>query len=263
MAALDDAIKTAEQNAANRDSGMADLFGDVLPGPESGSGEAYARFLHAQPWSDKERLGGERDTLGLYITGHPIDEYQEEVRRFAPNRIADLRDDRNASQVIVGLVMETRTMNTQRGTMGIMKLDDSSGQIEVTLFSDTYTQYRELMVKDTIVIAEGRISVSDKTQKLEMRANSLRSLEQARQSYAQDLTIEVDAERVDDRFADLLEQTLASAAGGNCPVSLIYRQPHNSARIRLGERWQVIPSDDLIRELRTVVGTERVFLQYQ
>ncbi|MCB1841755.1 MAG: DNA polymerase III subunit alpha, partial [Halioglobus sp.] len=263
MASLDDAIRTAEQSAANRDSGMADLFGDVLPGPEAGSEEAYARFLHAKPWSDKERLGGERDTLGLYITGHPIDEYQDEVRRFAPNRIADLRDDRSASQVIVGLVMETRSMNTQRGAMGVMKLDDSSGQIEVTLFSEAFAQYRELMLKDTIVIAEGRISVSDKTQKLEMRANSLRSLEQARQSYAQDLTIEVDAERADDRFAELLEQTLASATGGNCPVSLIYRQRHNRARIRLGERWQVIPSDDLIRELRTVVGTERVFLQYQ
>ncbi len=263
MAALEDAIKTAEQNAANRDSGMADLFGEVLPGPAADSDDPYVRFRHAQAWTDKERLGGERDTLGLYISGHPIDEYRDEVRRFAPNRIADLREDRSASQVIVGLIMETRTMNSQRGAMGVMKLDDSSGQIEVTLFSEAFAQYRELMLKGTIVIVEGRISVSDKTQKLEMRASSLRSLEQARQSYAQDLTIEVNAELVDEQFTELLEKTLAGASGGDCPVSLLYRQPHNLARIRLGSRWQVVPSDDLLQALRSVVGAERVFLQYQ
>ncbi len=263
MAALDDALKAAEQDAANRDSGMDDLFGEVVPNGNGGGGDVYAGFRSVRPWSDRERLGGERDTLGLYITGHPIDQYREEVRRFAPHRIADLREDRRGNQVIVGLIMETRTMNTQRGSMAVMKLDDSSGQIEVTLFSEAYSQFRELVVKDTIVIAEGRISMSDRTRKLEMRANSLRSLEQARQNYASDLTIEVDASRVDERFTDTLERTLAGAGGGSCPVSLIYRQPNNLARIRLGPRWQVVPSDELLQELREVVGTERVFLQYQ
>ena len=68
----------------------------------------------------------------------------------------------SGNQVIVGLIMATRTMNTRRGTMAVMTLDDSSAQIEVTLFSDAYMEFRELLVKDTIVIAEGRISVDDK-----------------------------------------------------------------------------------------------------
>jgi DNA polymerase-3 subunit alpha len=263
MAALEDALKAAEQSAANRESGIEDLFGEVIPSADTASGDVYREFRRVRPWSDKERLGGERDTLGLYITGHPIDEYKDEVRRFAPNRISDLREDRQGNQVIVGLIMETRTMNTQRGTMGVMKLDDSSGQIEVTLFSEAYAQYRELLVKDTIVIAEGRISMSDKTQKLEMRASGLRSLQDARSSYARDLTIEVNAERIDDSFTQMLERTLAASGGGTCPVSLIYRQPHNLARVRLGPQWQVVPSDELLQELREFAGTDRVFLQYQ
>ena len=60
----------------------------------------------------------------------------------------------------------------------------------------------------------------------------------------------------------LLEKTLAGAGGGSCPVSLIYRQPRNLARIRLGSRWQVVPSDELLQELREVVGAEGVALQY-
>ncbi len=266
LAALDDALKAAEQSASNRESGMDDLFGEVVPTAHSGNGDVYADFRRARAWSDKERLGGERDTLGLYITGHPIDEYRAEVRKFAPNRIADLSPDSHrgaGNQVIVGLIMATRTMNSRRGTMAVMTLDDSSAQIEVTLFSEAYTEFRELLVKDTIVIAEGRISMDDKTGKLAMRASGLRSLAEARQNSVSDLTIEVSAEKVNEQFADLLEKTLAGAGGGSCPVSLVYRQRRNSARIRLGERWQVVPSDELLQELRDVVGAEKVALQYR
>ncbi len=133
-------------------------------------------------------------------------------------------------------------MNSRRGTMGVLTLDDSSAQIEVTLFSEAYSEFRDLLLKDTIVIAEGRVFVDDKTGKLAMRASSLRSLAAARQSRVSDLTIEVCAESVNEQFAELLEKTLAGAGGGSCPVSLIYRQPSNCARIRLGARWRVVPS---------------------
>ncbi len=262
MAALEDALKAAEQSANNRASGIDDLFGEVVPTRGGGAGDVYAPFRKAHPWPDKERLGGERDTLGLYISGHPIDEYREEVRKFAPQRIADLRPDKPGNQVMVGLIMASRTMNTQRGTMAVLTLDDSSAQMEVTLFSEAYAEHRELLVKDTIVIVEGRISVDDRTGKLVMRASSVRSLLQARQSYAAALTIELQQEMIDERFAERLEQTLASAGGGNCPVSLIYRQPRNRAKIRLGERWQVVPSDELLQALKDCVGSDRVTLEY-
>ena len=265
MSALDDALKAAEQSASNRDNRMNDLFGEVVPSQHSGNNDVYADFRAVRAWSDKERLGGERDTLGLYITGHPIDEYRTEVRKFAPNRIADLSADsrgKQGNQVIVGLIMATRSMNSRRGTMGVVTLDDSSAQIEVTLFSEAFSEFRQLLIKDTIVIAEGRISVDDKTGKLAMRANSLRSLTEARQSKVSDLTIEISAEKMNDKITDLLEKTLTRARGGNCPVSLIYRQPSNSARIRLGDRWQVVPTDELLQELRDVIGTEGVALEY-
>ena len=262
MASLEDALKAAEQNASNRDSGIDDLFGEVVPSHEAANGDVYGPFRSVRPWPDKERLGGERDTLGLYITGHPIDEYKAEVRKFAPNRIVDLRADRQGGQVIVGLIMATRTMNTQRGTMAVMTLDDASSQIEVTLFSEAYNQFREMLVKDTIVIAEGRISTDDRSGKLVMRANSLRSLNDARQSYASGLRIEVSAERVDEAFTQLLEKTLSGAGGGSCPVSLVYHQSRNKARVRLGERWQVVPSDELLQELKDYLGSERVSLEY-
>ena len=263
MACLEDALKAAEQSASNRDSGMADLFGEVVPSQGNGDGDVYAPFRQVRAWTGKERLGGEKDTLGLYVTGHPIDEYEAEVRKFAPTRIADLRADKQGSQVLAGLIVATRTMKTKRGdTMAFLQLDDRSARIEITVYGETYNEHRELLGKDNIVIVEGTVAHDDYSGGLAMRAKSVRSLLQARQNYASELTIEVSQDMLDERGAEQLEKTLAGAGGGSCPVSLIYHQAHNRARVRLGERWQVVPSDELLQELRDFIGNERVVLQY-
>ncbi|MEP5321861.1 DNA polymerase III subunit alpha, partial [Marinobacter alexandrii] len=262
MASLEDALKAAEQNASNRDSGIEDLFGEVVPSSSTDSCDVYAGFRHVRAWSDKERLGGEKDTLGLYVTGHPIDEYEAEVRKFAPVRIADLRADKQGNQVLAGLIMSARTMKTQRGTMAILQLDDRSARIEVTVYSEAYNAHGELLVKDSIVIVEGRLAQDDFSGGLVMRAKEVRSLLEARENYARELCIDISEDMLCDKFSDQLESMLSSAAGGSCPVSLVYRQQHNLARVKLGERWQVIPSDELIQSLRDCVGNERVSLQY-
>ncbi|TDG14749.1 DNA polymerase III subunit alpha [Seongchinamella unica] len=262
MAGMEDALKAAEQSASNRDAGIDDLFGEVVPSRDNGHDDVYAPFRNVRPWTDKERLGGERDTLGLYITGHPIDEYKAEIRKFSPKRIVDVRPDKQGNQVLVGLIMATRTMNTQRGTMAVLTLDDSSAQIEVTLFSEVYLQFRELLVKDTIVIVEGRVQQDDRSGKPVLRASGLRSIDEARQNYASRLTLEVSAEKIDERFSTRLQQILSGAGGGRCPVSIDYLQEHNRARVHLSERWRVVPSDDLLQALRDELGHERVALEY-
>ena len=264
MSSVDDALKTAEQSASNRDSGIADLFGEVVAGPVDSNGEVYAAFRAARPWTGKERLRGEKETLGLYVTGHPIDDYESEVRKFAPTRIADLRADKQGNQVLAGLIVAARTMRTKRGdTMAILQLDDRSARIEVTVYAEAYNEHRDLLVKDSIVIVEGAVAHDDYSGGLAMRVREVRSLLQARENYASELTIEVSSqEMVDERLTDWLAQTLAGAGGGRCPVALWYSQADNRARVRLGERWQVVPSDELIQALRDRVGSERVSLQY-
>lgn len=158
--------------------------------------------------------------------------------------------------------MSARTMKTQRGTMAILQLDDRSARIEVTVYSEAYNAHRELLVKDSIVIVEGRLAQDDFSGGLVMRAKEVRSLLDARQNYASELRIDVSEDMLCDNFSDRLESMLSGAAGGTCPVSLVYRQKHNLARVQLGKRWQVIPSDELIQSLRDCVGNERVSLQY-
>jgi DNA polymerase-3 subunit alpha len=261
MACLDDALQAAEQDANNREAGMTDMFGDVVAA--ASNADVYAVVRSVRPWSAKQRLAGEKETLGLYVTGHPIDEYEQELRKFAPCRIADLRADGSRSQVIAGLVVATRTMKTRRGdTMAVLQLDDRSARIEVTVFAEAYSEHRELLVKDSILILEGAVAHDDYSDGLAMRASSVRSLLQARQNYAAELLIEVRDDMVDEVFVDRLQRLLRHAGEGQCPVSVWYSQAENRARIPFGSDWRVSPSDELIQQLQDCCGTGSVSLAY-
>ena len=87
MASLEAALKAAAQSTTNANLGMMDMFGEAFSEPEAG--DAYADYRGVREWTDKERLAGEKDTLGLYLTGHPIDEYEHELKRFVATRIVD------------------------------------------------------------------------------------------------------------------------------------------------------------------------------
>ncbi|MGK0442100.1 MAG: DNA polymerase-3 subunit alpha [Pseudohongiellaceae bacterium] len=264
IAGTQEAVKAAEQSANNKNAGMMDLFGDVVP---SGEGDnVYAEFKHIKPLTPKERLRGEKDTLGLYVTGHPIDEYEKELKQFIRNRIVDLKPDRS-SQMIAGLVVDMRTMRTKRGdTMAFVQLDDRTARIEVGLFSDAYEQARDMLSKDTILLIEGVVEYDDFRKQIKVRGSAVKSLLQMREQQARSLTLKLDAEDFSstDRwgfgqeFADILSPFL----GGPCPVCIDYLQGSARGKLSLGANWSVIPSDDLIQNLKNRFGSEKVFLQY-
>ena len=125
MATLGEAVKAAEQQNRNQNAGMMDLFGDVV---EATPNSQYISMLQ---WTDDERLQGEKDTLGLYLTGHPIDQYYDELKRYVGVKLCDLQPTRRGqSQVITGLVMDVRLFKGPRGTRAIVLLDDRTGKTE-------------------------------------------------------------------------------------------------------------------------------------
>jgi DNA polymerase-3 subunit alpha len=259
-AAIDDALRAAEQNASNRDAGMSDLFGETVEASTDGD-DPYAPHRGVRPWTDRERLQGERDTLGLYVTGHPIDEYEEEIRRFAPHRLVDLRGDSRFSCRAAGLVMSLRTVKTSRGTMAVFILDDRSARIEATAYAEVYQQCRDLLVKDRIVIVEGYTAQDDRSGDPVLRVSAVRSLADERGRHASELRITIDSAEADDQFRDFLRRALA-AAPGECPVSLHYRQQEQCADLRLGDAWRISPSEELLEELRRRLGRDRVTLRF-
>ena len=260
LASLDDAIRAAEQVANNTAAGMQDLFGEVIAAGESAD-DPYQEYRHSRPWTLTEVLNAEKESLGSFLSGHPMEAFEAEVRKFAPRRIRELQANNQA--VVAGLILDIRTIKTQRGPMAVLTLDDGSGQIEATVYNDVFTEHRDLLQKDRIVLLEGRLQVDDFNGGLAMRTKTARSLEEARKARVSQLRLRVASHRVDDAFSKLLANTLRPAVGGQCPVVMEYVQPKGSVAIRLGGAWQVHPSDALLDELRVAVGNEAAEWVYE
>jgi len=259
MAAMEEAVQAAEQTARSAESGHMDLFGGVFADAEA---DVYLNHLRARELTLKERLKGEKDTLGLYLTGHPIDEYEGEVRRFARQRIVDLKAARG-DQTIAGLVVNLRVMKNKKGDkMGFITLDDRSGRIEASLFAEAFNSAQALLQTDALVVVEGEVSNDDFSGGLRLRAKRVMSLEEARTGLADSLRLKVASSALQgDRLRWLAE--LCGRHRGACPITVDYSGSEAKAQLQFGDDWRIEPADSLIQALRDQFGRDNVFLHYR
>ncbi|MBD8591898.1 DNA polymerase III subunit alpha [Pseudomonas sp. CFBP 8758] len=259
LSAMEGAIKAAEQTARTHDSGHDDLFGGVFVEADA---DVYASHRKAKELTLKERLRGEKETLGLYLTGHPIDEYEGEIRRFARQRIIDLKPSRE-TQTVAGMVIALRVMKNKKGDkMGFITLDDRSARIEASLFADAFMSAQSLLQTDAMVVVEGEVSNDDFSGGLRLRVKRVMSMEDARTNLAESLRLKVHADGLGgDRLGWLGE--LCRQHRGACPITMEYTSSDAKATLQFGEGWRIDPADSLIQALRDQFGRENVFLQYR
>ena len=262
-AAMEDALKAAAQNHANQNLGMLDMFGEAFTADEEAV-DVYAEYRHAREWTDRERLSGEKDTLGLYLTGHPIDEYERELKRFVSTRISDLKPSRDPQRV-AGLVVAMRTMKSKRGdTMAFITLDDRTGRIEASLFGEMFEKLRGQIAADEVVIVEGEVSNDDFSGGLKLRGKDVTPMVAARMRFAQAVELALDAKQLNGRLVESLRESLSPFRDeAGLPVRLQYRHPDAVGWLELADEWKVAPSDDLLLTLRDVQGQVGVQLRYK
>ncbi|MCW8932173.1 MAG: DNA polymerase III subunit alpha, partial [Gammaproteobacteria bacterium] len=130
--AIPEATKAADQFSKAQAMGQDDLFGGDFFDTgsfDSTSDDMSSAFEQLEEWPEDERLRFEKDTLGLYLTGHPIEQYLGELRNFTTHKIMELNPEKNQNIVITGLIIAMRTMNTKRGDkMAFITIDDRSGR---------------------------------------------------------------------------------------------------------------------------------------
>jgi len=224
-------------------------------------------------WSEAVRLAGERETLGLYLTGHPITEYEKELRPIISGRIADVGGARPVGSneggwrgpgrnvTVAGLVLEVR----KRGGRTSFVLDDRSGRLEVTMFEDVYQQFRSLVAKDAILVVDGSLRWDDFIEDWRITAKRILDVDQAREQYGRRLVLRwPDASRNGDarKLITALEQALRPSRGGRCSVAIRYRCDDAAAFLQFGEDWTVRPTRELVERLGQIVGREGVEIVY-
>ena len=189
MSSLKETMRAAEQSSHNLDSGVEDLFGNIEPVNDRNSDVLANNRPSVRPWSERQRLTAEKDTLGLYLSGHPIDEYLPELVQFTKQRIVNLKPEREP-QLVAGLVYSVRTMKSKRGdTIAFVVLDDKSARFEVSLFAREYEKFRDLLHKDLILVVECQVNVDDYSGGMQGRVKEIMTLQQARQKLAKRMTI--------------------------------------------------------------------------
>ena len=260
MASIDKAVQQAGQQSRNDAVGMVDMFGEMLEGGEDG--DPYEDVASVREWPEKQRLKGEKDTLGIYLTGHPFDEYEREVRRFVRSSIADLKPNKSPQRV-AGLVVAQRTMKTRTGsTMCFITLDDRSARIEATLFSEAFFENRELLQSDQVIVVEGQVSHDDYSGQMKMRVSSVMDVATARQQFSRGIRLALHADQLQNGLLDKLDDTLRPFRNEGSPVWIEYSSAEARTRIELGESWRVQPDDNLLFELKHLVGDQSVELVY-
>jgi len=270
------ALKVAEKHEQDRSAGMMDMFGD--PVQEESTPALGVIPDESEEWDDQLRLQGEKETLGLFLTGHPIDRYVPQIEQMLGTRIARLslddvkgtRNRRSGKKVrIAGLAMMVARRNTQRGQMASVLLDDKTGRIEATLFSETFERFRDLVAPDRMLVVEGSLVPDDYRGGLSIRVDQVQTFQAFREACCAGLEITLRERWVREQglaVVDVvarLRELLQSYRGGGCQVRLRYQRQDAEARLALGADWSLNLCDELLRDLERWLGEGAVELRFR
>jgi DNA polymerase-3 subunit alpha len=272
IATLDAALGSADQKAraANQNS----LFGDD---------EAHAmpvQMAEVPRWKMREQLAQEKTALGFYLSGHPYQEFAEELSNFVKTRLVDItpnmlqppggnnsghgngagRRNNAIPLVLAGMVSGVRILQTRRGKMAVVTLDDGSAQLEMTVFNDIYEANRPWIRDDELLVVRGKANLDEYSGNMRVTAEELFDFASARAVFAKRLDITCS---IDDKLrVPQLVELLKPYCGGQCPVQINYRNLIGSAPLRLGDAWQITLPEELLENLRALCGVQNVQVVY-
>ena len=268
MYQLPEAVKSAEQEAKAKAAGQNDMFGIAAPKvvPEAPAAP------HMLEWTRRELLANEKESLGLYLTGHPFHAVRADAGNFVDGRLADLSaepapqklsGDRKFAQprrevTVAGLITDVR----KRGNRVTVVLDDDSGRLEVALFSDTFQEFRHLLSKDEIVVVSGSLRYDEFLRGWQVSAKSVLHIDRVIEARASSMILRLAPNGQGQRLLTRLHDVLLPYHEGNCDVAVQYTGSDAAARLSLGPEWTVRPSRELRDKLAELLGQDSVRLLY-
>ena len=250
-ASIDKAMQLGLQYHENSKNGQSDLFAEVI---DTNDEEVYTTV---KPWTLTERLQGERDTLGQYLTGHPSDPYLQEFKNIVV-ALRDLNPLKMKKVAVCGLVKSIRNVLTKRGKkLAIINIENSNANIDIVVFSELLVRHE--LQNGEILIIEGDLDRDNFTGGNRIVASSIYNLIAARQHFLKCLVLKISAADVE-LLPDL--RSLLTTYRGKSVVQIKYKNADAAAVINLGLNFRVCPSDDFIEKISTLLSKENVEFCY-
>ncbi len=258
-AALDGAIRWGQQAADDRKSGQMNLFG----GGAGASAPPRPDFPDVEPWSESQLLQAEKETLGFYITSHPLVKHARELRTLSAPAGIDLtkvHDAPHGSAVSIGCTLASvRTTLVKNGRsagrkMAMLTLEDVTGKCDAVVFSDVYEQSAEVLEADAMLFVDGTVDRS--RDRMSIKVDRVIPIESAIEQLTAKVVLRLPPEETSSVLLEELRELLARHAG-RAPVSLDVRplcRPDAMVRLQVDSKWSVRPSQKLLDELTALLG---------
>ena len=251
---LPEVLRAAEQTHRNQIAGQNDMFGEAV------SSDSLPDLPAVPEWKPEMRLQAERDTLGLYLTGHPLDPHLTEIEQMTTCRLNRLATKFNGSGgrqacVVAGLIVEVR----RRSEKAVFaQLDDHGNRVEVAFFSKALQDDKLDLRKDQIIVVEGTLSEDQYSGGIQVRAQRAFDLPTARMVFAKGLTLEMAASA----SLEQLRTVLKEHGAGRTPIWVNYRNNGASTFLKLGSDWCVRASESLLEALESIPGISDARILY-
>jgi DNA polymerase III subunit alpha len=272
LAVVDSAIEHGGRTQRDRDQGQADLFGG---GDDTGDRLSLVRLPDAAPWSDMELLAYEKEALGLYLSGHPLDRYAEDLRTFGAKTVADLvlsdlatSPDGGPGRIVLddvhvgGIVSGLRPLKTKKGDrMCAFVLEDAQGSLDVVVFPEAFGKCGQMIENGALMVVRGRFERDEESARLQ--AAEAFPLESLRERLSKSVRIRMNGDCTRQKLEALWD--LLAMHRGDRPVAIELEVVREGRKLRVSADVQsqirVRPTPQLLAAVEQLCGQGSITLR--
>lgn len=268
MTSLSSIVRNAEQYVCKQHTKQIDMF-DIytktsINNFKFGINNNETDILS---WNNNIILEKERELLGLYLTGHPVDQYMFEIKQYISNIIdikCALNKINNQEIFIFGLLANVRVKTSKKGNIVLFGvLEDKSGQLEIVVFEKLFKKYQDLLKENNIVLIKGTISCNELYSSYKVVVQELQDINNLRKQNVCGLYIKLKSASINKQLlteiADILKKNQSESL--SIPVYFIYITEEMQIKLRCHRKWCVILTDQLLFNLYNIVGRDQIQLK--
>ncbi|MEC8148400.1 MAG: DNA polymerase III subunit alpha [Pseudomonadota bacterium] len=260
LSQIETILKIADQERISIEHGQADLFGLDLGQTSQIEIKDTCNAVLPQKWTNLEILKAEKDVLGCFLSGHPLDENLKVVKSISNHTISDLGPGRSR---LVGLILSFRVIDTRRGRLALIELDDKTGSLEVVMNDDIFNKYIDSVIIDDVVVVEGAVSKNETTGFFSLKASYIGGIDNYLEKFAYKLSISVPEKSLDKGFVAKLKKILLKSESGGTRVNLDIISQNSKARFDFGAEWSIKMNTRAVADLNTLLSSDNISISYK
>ena len=269
---LDKALTYGQKKQLTKTSGQTELFASDTSSSVAKDVKLSEKQFELTRENRLEILQSEKKVIGLYLSGHPIAEYETEIKSmgfnpisFYLNKINDGIEENYSEHIsLSGVIVDSRVQRVGSDRfINILSIDDSSGSIDVIIYPDVYDKYKDMLRENEILFVTGNISIDEYNGSLSIKASSVVNIDFARQNYSKKIELLITSDKTNDETIGKLINILEPHKNGKCPLIIKCISNQHIVPLSLDEQWHINPTSVLINNLTKLLGSENIIVKYQ